>query len=442
MITWHFIQRLPPVVIQIAVAVVFVGTSATLAAAEAANSAAIELGARLFQERNFTNPAADYGSSCGECHATGGDVRGRAPRVFADYTPQSLTATKETTLRNTPTLVGAGELERLGWDGAYTSLEGLVLDKLLGPTMGWKPADRERALAAVHFTLTHEGDDGGGSGGYAEAFQAAYAVDVETLPVEEAVRLGARAIADYVRSLRSSRTAPWDAFTSMNRLHAGPIAGETIENYAFGVWSRLGNLEGRLQVKRPKGFTQEAYRGFKAFFRTTAEGDAPVGNCVACHVPPEFTDRRFHATGIAEAAYDAVHGDGAAARYPRPDAPSEATRSRPDAGDRARIDLGRFNTAPEEPGSLAAFKTPTLRNLGGSDPYMHDGGYATLEDVVRAKIRAAERARAGKLPWADAELAKIQLSDADVAALVAFLRQLDDVGKQAFREYLIQLEQD
>ncbi|HUP25703.1 MAG TPA: cytochrome c peroxidase [Thermoanaerobaculia bacterium] len=413
------------------------------AAEEASNADAIELGARLFRERNFTNPAADYGSSCGECHADGSDVQGRPARVFADYTPQSLTATKEMTLRNTPTLLGVADHERLGWDGAHASLEELVFDKLLGPTMGWRPTDQERALAAIHFTLAHEGDGGASdTASYAEAIQGAYAVDVETMTIEEGVRIGSRAIADYVRSLRSTRTSPWDAFVSMNRLHPGPIDGETVENFAAGVWSRLGNQEGRQLVKRPKGFTQEAYRGFKTFFRTAPEGEAAVGNCVTCHVPPDFTDGQFHNAGVSEAAYDAVHGSGSAAAYGQPAAPSEATRSRPAADDRSRIDLGRFNVAPEEPGAVGAFKTPTLRSLAGTDPYMHDGAYSTLEDAVRAKMRAAEQARAGRLPWADPEIADIRIGEDDVAPLVAFLRQLHDVGRAGFRELLVNLEAD
>jgi cytochrome c peroxidase len=415
--------------------------AAGLAAQEAPVDLAIEVGERLFRERNFTNPAADYGSSCAECHSTGAGVQGRAPRTFADYTAQSLTATKQTTLRNTPTLHGVGDDPLLGWAGSHASLEELVLDKLLGETMGWRPADRQRALAAVHFTLLHEGG-GNGAASYAEAIRSAYGLDLEALPVEEAVRAGSRAIADYVRSLKSSRTSAWDAFVSMNRLHPGPIEGETAESYAFGVWSRLGNQEGRGLVKRPQGFTREAYQGFKIFFRTSPEGDEPIGNCVVCHVPPDFTDAKLHGAGISEAAYDSVHGAGAAAGYELPAAPSEATRSRPVKDDRTRIDLGRFDAAPGEPGAAAAFKTPTLRNLAGTDPYMHDGSYATLEDAVRAKRRAAEQARAGQLPWADPEIAEIRIDEDDVAALAAFLRQLQDVGKERFREYLIHLADD
>jgi cytochrome c peroxidase len=315
-----------------------------------------------------------------------------------------------------------------------------VLDKLVGPPMGWKPEDRRRALEAAHFTLLHEGESGGAA--YSGALQHAYAIDVESLDVEAAVRLGARAIADYVRSLRSTRTAPWDAFVSMNRLHPGPIEGESPESYAFGIWSRLGNQEGRGLVKRPQGFTREAYRGFKIFFRTSPEGDEPVGNCVTCHVPPRFTDGRFHDTGVSEAGYDAVHGAGAAAGYVVPGGPNAATGERPVAGDKASIDLGRWNVAPEEAGSVAAFETPTLRNLAGTDPYMHDGAYATLEDAVRAKIRAAEAKRSGKLPWGDPELAEIRIGEADIAALVAYMRQLEDVGKEGFRQYLIHLAED
>jgi len=66
------------------------------------------------------------------------------------------------------------------------------------------------------------------------------------------------------------------------------------------------------------------------------------GNCTACHVGPNFTDERTHNTGVAWATgalTDAGAGDG-------------------------------------------AFKTPTLREVARTAPYMHDGSLATLEDVV------------------------------------------------------------
>lgn len=425
---------------------VSLGVAASLPSQETATETVeeqrVELGSRLFVELNFSNQAADYGSSCSGCHATGDELEGRGQRRHADYTARSMTPLKQLTSRNTPTLLDVGSMPLLGWSGDYDSLEQLVLDKMLGSAYGWKPTDRERASAAIQFTLLEEGAGGGLNRlPYAKHFQEAYDVDLSALEAEATVELGARAIADYVRSLTSTGTAPWDAFVGQNRLRKGPNEGETAENYSAGVFSRIGNQEGRRLIKRPKGFSQAAYQGFKTFFRMTAQEGQSAGRCIVCHVPPRFTDDAFHNSGIAEAAYDALHGDGSAARL-APEEPSVATASPPNADDPTLIDLGRWNVAPDEGGSRGAFKTPTLRNLGGSDPYMHNGAYASLEDAVRAKIEISRKARAGEAPWVDPAYRGMVLTDSDIESLVAFLQQLGEVGRENFRQYLIELADD
>jgi cytochrome c peroxidase len=418
---------------------------------QASAEARLALGKRLFDELNFTNPATRYAASCGGCHTDGGSLGDRVPRAFADYTPRSLTASRELTLRNTPTLLDAAgrgdtnddanDTEELGWAGSFDDLEAMIVDKLTGPLNGWGEDGRERALAAIQFTLLHEGG-AGSSQSYAEEVAAAYGIELESLTAEEVVAWGARAIADYVRSLSSTRTAPWDAFVTQNRLHPGPNPGESAESYAAGIiYSRIGNQEGRGLVRRPQGFTREAYVGFKTFFRTFDEGAGAVGSCVLCHTPPLFTDGEHHAMGIAAAEYDAVHGEGAAAAYRVPSEPGPATAAVPTADDPARIDLGRFNVTGD-PADAGAFATPTLRNLAGTDPYMHNGAYATIEDALRAKVRLSELARAGKLPKADPLLARIEITEQDIPPLAAFLRQLEEVGEERFREYLVTFDDD
>jgi len=72
--------------------------------------------------------------------------------------------------------------------------------------------------------------------------------------------------------------------------------------------------------------------------------------CSACHIGPNFTDETFHNTGVA-------WRDGALA------------------------DQGRFTISGQEK-DRGAFKTPTLRAIALTKPYMHDGSLATLDDVV------------------------------------------------------------
>ena len=78
------------------------------------------------------------------------------------------------------------------------------------------------------------------------------------------------------------------------------------------------------------------------------------------------------------------------------------------------------------PRTIALFKTPGLRGLAFSDPYLHNGSKDTLEDVIRFYIRTSALARAGRLRNADPELSGILLDDDDVAPLAAFLKSLNE----------------
>ena len=70
------------------------------------------------------------------------------------------------------------------------------------------------------------------------------------------------------------------------------------------------------------------------------------------------------------------------------------------------------------------FKTPSLRNVGKTAPYMHDGAYATLWDVMNHyNFGGATGPYAGAK---DPALAPLLLTDAELGDLVEFLRALDD----------------
>jgi cytochrome c peroxidase len=113
-------------------------------------------------------------------------------------------------------------------------------------------------------------------------------------------------------------------------------------------------------------------------------------NCVSCHVGPNFTDEAFHNTGVS-------------------------TRSVRYAG---RVDSGRARVT-RHAGDLGAFKTPTLRDVAHSGPYMHDGSLATLEDVV-----AFYDSGGVANPQLDAEIRPLSLTAEERRDLVAFLRAL------------------
>jgi cytochrome c peroxidase len=103
------------------------------------------------------------------------------------------------------------------------------------------------------------------------------------------------------------------------------------------------------------------------------------GNCIACHVGPNFTDEHLHNTGVA-------WRDGKFA----------------DSG------AGHGN-----------FKTPTLREIARTAPYMHDGSIASLEDVIEYYDRGGNRN-----PILDPEIQSLHLSAEEKQNLVLFLRAL------------------
>jgi cytochrome c peroxidase len=78
----------------------------------------------------------------------------------------------------------------------------------------------------------------------------------------------------------------------------------------------------------------------------------------------------------------------------------------------------------ENPTEWAAFKTPSLRNVTRTAPYLHDGSKSKLEDVVRFMAGGGY-----KNPALDPKMVDKQLSDDEVAKLIAFLGALECSGK-------------
>lgn len=120
-----------------------------------------------------------------------------------------------------------------------------------------------------------------------------------------------------------------------------------------------------------------AERGRKLFF-----GKA---NCSACHSGPNFTDNGFHNIGVS--------------------------------WDVEKKDEGRFAISGLE-GDTGSFKTPTLREIARTAPYMHDGSMATLEAVIDHYAKGGV-----KNPYLDEEVFLIKLEDKDKADLLAFMKE-------------------
>ena len=111
------------------------------------------------------------------------------------------------------------------------------------------------------------------------------------------------------------------------------------------------------------------------------------GGCTSCHIGPNFTDERFHNTGVAWR-------------------------------DGRLTDEGRFALSEIER-DRGAFKTPTLRDIVRTAPYMHDGSLATLDDVIEFYSQGGRRN-----PYLDPAIAARNLTVQEKLALAAFVRTL------------------
>jgi cytochrome c peroxidase len=90
--------------------------------------------------------------------------------------------------------------------------------------------------------------------------------------------------------------------------------------------------------------------------------------------------------------------------------------------DKPNPDLGRYNVTRNER-DKGAFKTPTLRDIAATAPYMHDGSLKTLEEVVEHYNKGGI-----KNPWLHQDIRPLNLSEQDKKDLVAFLRSLSGEG--------------
>jgi cytochrome c peroxidase len=202
---------------------------------------------------------------------------------------------------------------------------------------------------------------------------------VAAAPVAFGQKQSGRVVAD------ARYTSPYDAFMKMNRLQESFGKDDNGADYWGFMESRLGNQAGRILIKRPaKGFGDEAFRGWLMFIR--AYGNATgIGNCAECHRVPDFTDHAKHNIGTAK-----------------------------------------------EP-----VETLSLRGLAAKKKFFHDGSAHTLEEAIQRHVDAAQTAQQDKRSGVEVEVGKIALTDKEVREVAAFLRSLESVPKDHFRQYLV-----
>ena len=299
--------------------------------------------------------------SCATCHAD--------EKAFTD-SPLSVSEgiRKLTGTRNAPTVLNAVFFETMFWDGRSPSLEDQALHPPTNPVeMGLK--DHQPILDIVRSDPE-----------YLKAFEEVFGKSGDAITMDEVTK----AIAAFERTLVSGNS-PFD-------------------RYFYGG--------------EEDALTAAQKRGFDLFVNK--------GRCVSCHVIEQtqalFTDNRFHNIGVGindiqEDVPDLAH------EFLK----AEATASEVDVEvltNKKTSELGRFAVTRGFDG-LGAFKTPTLRNVDVTAPYMHDGSLKTLDDVVEHYNNGGVTNAGDRLnDFLSGGIRPLELTDEEIDDLVAFMKAL------------------
>ena len=279
----------------------------------------VALGDKLFDDKRFSSTGQ---VACATCHD--------AKKAFTDSPLRTSEGIKKagkalTGTRNAPTVVNSAYFDVQFWDGRSPSLEDQSQHPFINPVeMGLK--DHQPILKIVRSDPA-----------YVKAFEQVFGKKGAQVTMKEVQQ----AIGAFERT-KVSGNSPFD-------------------RYFYGGES--------------KALTDAQKRGFDLYVNK--------GRCVSCHRIEQtqalFTDNRFHNIGVGindiQKDVPALAGEFLQAK---------ATLAEVDVkvlGDKRTSELGRFAISRDFEG-LGAFKTPTLRNVAVTSPYMHDGSLKTLKDVV------------------------------------------------------------
>lgn len=241
------------------------------------------------------------------------------------------------------------------WDGRAASLEAQAVGPIANPIeMG---NTHEKAVETI-----------AGIPGYAVQFRVIFGDEGVTIE-----NIG-RAIATFERAIVTG-PAPFDyyeavrPFLVMKPDDLAALKDDDAELYA--------KYEAAKAAADEHPMSASAIRGRELFFNER-------GGCTACHVGANLADEKFHNIGVGM--------------------------------DAEKPDLGRFVISNDEK-DKGAFKTPTIRNVALSAPYMHDGSQKTLEEVVEHYAKGGT-----PNPTLSTKIKKLDLKPEEKADLVEFMK--------------------
>ncbi|MDO9170101.1 MAG: cytochrome c peroxidase [Methylobacter sp.] len=285
----------------------------------------------------------------------------QADKGFADGLALAKGIAGQSGTRNTPSVFNAAYYQTQFLDGRENSLEAQALGPLVNPI--------EHGLKNRQAIIEIVGQDPN----YLSLMARVFNIQPHELTPDHV----GKAIASFERTL---------------------IAGDSpFDRYYFGM--------------DQSAISESAARGSRIFRRK--------GNCAVCHElsinNALFTDNRFYNIGIGYQQLEPVI-DGWLAAISHGEQPDYSAWS-----DRQRSELGRY-AVTKAAADIGQFKTPTLRNVALTAPYMHDGSLKTLEEVIEHYDKGGENSR-----FVDAKVFPLHLTAQEKADLLAFLTSLTSV---------------
>ena len=301
-----------------------------------------------------TRFSANGGISCATCH--------QPERHFTDGLPKGVAIGRSK--RNTPSIVGTAYSPWLYWDGRRDSQWSQALSPLEDPN---EHASNRLSVIAIVV------EDRSYWRMYESLFGEASGVDTMFANI-------GKAIAAFERTIMPT-TSRFDEYV------AAVVAGDS-------------EREGAL-------FSDDEVRGLQLFI-----GEA---NCIQCHNGPLLTNNEFHNTGLINFAGEVPDKGRIVGVRDVLEHPFNCEGPHNDEALRNCSELAFARTGSE---LIAAFRTPSLRNLENTGPYGHKGQLAALADVL-AHYNAAPDALIGHN-----EAKPLGLGNRELAQLEAFLRTL------------------
>jgi cytochrome c peroxidase len=344
------------------------------------NVDAAVLGQKLFFDTRFSSNGK---VACATCHFP--------DQLFQDGTP--LASGVGATTRRTMTILGTAYSPWLFWDGRKDS----QWAQALGPMESPVEHGGNRTLYA-HLIAEF----------YADEYMALFGPlpDLSTLP------RNAGPIAD------SDAAANWEAMSpgekeAVTRIYVN--MGKSIAAYERHLnpgESRFDQYVETILNRDPSAndiLTSEEIAGLKLFI-----GEA---NCTNCHNGPLFTNNDFHNTGVP-AVNDLP--DDVGRRLGAQQVLSDEFNCLSIYSDAQPDQCAELNfVVIDEHQQERQYKPPSLRNVTGRGPFMHAGQFATLEEVLN-HYNTAPQAPAGH-----SELQPLNLTEKQIAQIIAFLKTLD-----------------